>query len=276
MKTVNWKLKIKRSVGFFRKNYIITIFIACILFVGVVVVARSYLSKPTYIYVKVKVGQGLWWATTAKPATWYVDSVNKGDVSLDILGKPEAKILFKKYYQWYGTDQYDVYLNIYLKVGRNKKTGEYTFNRAVLAVGSPIEVQFPKINITGTVISLSEKQFEEKLVERTIYLSKRGAFPWELEAIKIGDSYFNGEEKIFEVIDKSGIELTNLTWDAYGNNTPSISEPSKYITVKAKVKMKQVNGQWILGEDQPIISGRAINISTPNFVFDNYIVSRIE
>ena len=266
----------KKLLKFLRKNYFIVVILFCIFFVGGVIVSKSLFSKPTYVYVKVKVGQGLWWANTAKPPIWYVNSINVGDASLDLLGQEDAKILSKKYYRWYGGDQFDIYLTILVKVGLNKKTGEYSFDRSALSVGSPIDIQFPKEEVTGTVIALSRQPFEEKLVEKVIYLSKRGAQPWELDAIKIGDYFFNGKDRIFEVLDKSGIELTNLTWDSFGNNTQNITENSKYITVKAKIKVQQVNGQWILGEDQVITAGRVLNISTPNFVFDSYTVSRIE
>lgn len=268
----------KRVFIFFRKNYIITIFIACILFVGVVVVARAFLSKPTYIYVKVKVGQGLWWATTAKPPIWMVNAIKKGDVAVDLLGKPTAEILSKRYYRYYGSDQFDVYLTMKLKVSGNKRTGTYSFDRSTLSVGTPIEIQFPNEVVTGTVIELSQKSLNKKLIEKTITVTKKYAYPWEFVAISVGDSYFDGEDKIFEVLDKetNGSVFLLSYSNAYSTTGANVVEPSNYVTVKAKVKMQQVDGQWVLGEDQLIVPGRNLSISTSNFVFDNYIVSNIE
>lgn len=267
---------IKKILTLLRKNYIIAIFIACILFVGVVSFSRLFLATPTYLYVKVKVGQGYWWAATQKPPIWLVDSLKKGDKAKDISGEIKAEVLSKRYYRYFGSGQYDVYLTLRIRVGENKKTGEYVFDRSTISVGSPIDIQFPNAQVTGTVIKLSREQFEDKLIEKTVYLSKRGAFPWELSSINIGDALFDGEENIFEVIDKSGIETTAITWDAFGNNTPNITENSKYVTVKARVKLRKVNSQWVFGEDTQIVPGDVINVSTPNFTFSGYYVSRLE
>jgi len=269
-------MKLKKTMRFLRKNYIITIFIVCILFVGVVVVARSYLSKPTYVYVKVKVGQGLWWVTTGKPSIWLVDAIKKEDVSRNLLGNPTAEILSTRYYRWYASDQYDIYMTLRLKVSMNSKTGGYVYNRSTLSVGSPIELQFPKEEVTGTVIELDKNRIEEKLVEKTIYLVKKYAYPWEFDNIKIGDKFFDGENTIFKIIDKQNQQ----NMEGFSFNSPyagaSLAEPTNYITVKATALLKNKLGQWVIGEDQIIVPGKVISISTPNFVFDSYVVSRVE
>ncbi|OGH16130.1 MAG: hypothetical protein A3C30_02950 [Candidatus Levybacteria bacterium RIFCSPHIGHO2_02_FULL_40_18] len=269
-------MNFKKVVRFLRKNPFLVIFFAAILFVGFVAGARLFLSKPTYVYAKVKVGQGLWWAQTQRPSIWQVDAINKGDVALGLLGNPEAEVLSKKVYRWYGSDQFDIYLTLKLAVSGNQKTGSYTFNRAALSVGSAIEIQFPKAEVTGTVIGLSSKPLEERLTEKTVRLIKSNAYPFEFDAIKIGDTYFDGEDKIFEVVDKTGIDTASLMNAASGGVFSIIAEPRMRIEVEAKVKVKNLNGQWVLGEDQLIVPGRNMSISTPNFVFDNYLVSRIE
>lgn len=272
----NFESKIKRSAKFLRKNYIISIFLACILFVGFIVVAKSVVSKTTYVYVKVKVGQGYWWVSSARPNIWYVNSIKKGDIAKDLLGNNIAQILNKRYYRYYSGDQYDAYLTLKLKAGYNKRTNQYTYDRSILSVASPIDVQFPQVDVSGVVISLSTKPFDEKEYEKTIYLSKRYAFPWEFEAINVGDSTFDGEDEIFKILDKQNIETSNITTDVYGTSNPTITEPKMYITVKAMVKLKKIGDQWILGEDQVISLGRNISISTPNLEFDGYLVSKIE
>lgn len=266
----------KKVFIFFRKNYIITIFIACILFVGVVSFSRLFLAKPTYIYVKVKVGQGLWWANTAKASIWHNDAINKGDIMRGITGNPQAIILGKRYYRWYTSDQYDVYINLKLKVTQNSKTGEYTFNRSSVSIGAPIELQFPKEYITGTVIGMSDSSFEEVYTDKIIYLTKRNALPWEYDAIQIGDNFFDGEDSVFKVTGKEAKETTNISADSYGNSSPEITEEKNYITIKAQVKLRKTGGQWVMGEDQLVVPGRPINISTPNFVYSDYIISKIE
>lgn len=272
-KSIKWHLKKIRSGN---ANYLFSIFAAIIIFVILVVIYKIIFSKQTYIYAKIKVGQGFWWASTAKPAVWYVDSIKEGDTAKDFLGRAEATVIEKRYYHFYTSDSFDIYLTLKLKVSYNKNSNSYKFNRSDLTVSSPIDIQFPKTDITGTVIALSSQPPQEKLHDKILYLTKRNAYPWEFDAIHIGDNYFDGKDNILEIIDKSALGTQTLTSDSFGNATPNLTEHSKYITVKVKAKLKRSHGQWVLGEDQLIIPGKNFNLSTPDFVFDNYTVSKIE
>jgi len=275
------KLKIQKTVRFLTRNYILTIFLACILFVGMVVVARTVFSKPTYVYVKVKVGQGLWWASTARPPIWLVDSIKKGDVALDLLGKPQAKILSKRYYRWYSSDQFDIYLTFKLKASLNKRTGEYLFNRSVLSVGSPIEIQFPRVDITGTVINISKTSFKDEYVEKIIYLVYQGGyykdFPYRYDNIKIGDTYFDGQDKVFEIIDKS---LEKNIWNVANNLTAQLFErdveTTQNIVVKAKVMLKKKGNALYYSDDYKVINNSLIPFATDNYFFENFVIRKIE
>jgi len=268
----------KKIFPTFRKRYFFIIFTLCILLVGGVILYKSLYAKPTYVYAKIKVGQGLWWAVTTRPAIWYVNAIKKGDIATDLLGRTEAKVLSKRYYRWYAYDQYDVFLDVQLKANVNKKTNEYYFNRAALSVGSPIEMQFASESITGTVTALSLRPFDNKLVEKTVYITKKYANPWEYDAIQVGDKTFDGEDVVFEVLEKTTAPSNGFSYGtSYSVNVgSSVLEPSNYVAIKAKVKLKKIEDQWVLGEDQIVSAGRNLNIATPNFVFDNFIVSKIE
>lgn len=268
-------MNFKKITKFFRKNSFLLIFIFCIIFVAGAIFLKTFVSKPQYVYVKVKLGQGLWWATTAKSSIWSVDTLNKGDISRDLLGNSQAEILEKRYYRWYLNDQFDVYLTLKLKVSYNKKTGEYTFNRNVLSVNAAMELQFPQAYVSGTVLALSNKPFNDTYTEKTVYLSKRNAYPFEYDAVKIGDTYFDGKDKIFEVLDKTAYDSSYLAVDTSGDVGNAV-ELRKYIIVKAKIKVKNSNGQWVLGEDQIVTPGKTLILSTQNFQYDNYFVSKIE
>lgn len=269
-------MKSKKASKFFNRNYLILLFAACIFFVGLVAVVKITFTKTADVYVKIKLGQGMWWATTAKPPVWYVDSISVKDTGKDLLGKTQAVILEKRYFRWYLNDQFDVYLTMKLSASYSKKKDEYTYDHSVISVGAPIEVQLTKSNITGTVMAISKTPFKDKYVEKIIYLTKRNAFPWEYDAIKVGDVYFDGKETIFSIMEKSEDETSNLIVDDYGNGSQGVTEPRKYITVKAWIKLKQVNGQLILGEEQVITPGKNFLLATQNYQYDNYVVSKIE
>jgi len=266
----------KRLFKFTRENYFISIFIACILFVGFVSAYRIFFSKSTYVYAKVKMGQGLWWATTQKSPVWFVNAIKKGNVEGDLTGNPTAEILSVRYYPYYASGQYDVYLNVKLKVSSLGKSKKYSFKRSTIGVGSPIDFEFPTVQFSGTIIELSDKPIIDKYIEKTIYLTKKYAYPWEYDAIRVGDKYFDGEETVFEILDKTASDNNQIIATEFGKAVPGLTETTKYIILKAKIKAKDEAGKLVFGEDQIINTGRSLNISTANFTFTDYFVGGIE
>lgn len=253
----------KKQLHFIKKNYYLLVLALIILFVVLFSFYKLFITKPTFIYVKVKVGQGMWWATTAEPPLWLVSSLNKTK------SNPEIKIEKINYYPYFisGTniqsinlynDQYNVYLTLRLKVTANKTGDVYYFNRSEIAVGSPIDLTFSNIQLSGVIINYSNKPVVDKFVDKVVFLTKNNFAPWEYEGIKIGDYYFDGENKVFEILGKE------------------ISDNGNLITIKAKMHLKKINDQLVFGEDRTITVGKNINIFTKNFSFDNYVVSRIE
>lgn len=261
---------VKNLWKFALKNYFISIFFACIVFVAVVAGYKLFFSKSTYVYARVKVGQGLWWASTSQPPVWFINSIKPGEIQADLLGKPLVEILSVRHYpSFISTNQYNVYLDLRLKVTGMKGTGTYNFNRSSIGVGSGIDLEFPQNQFSGTITDLSEKPFEDKYIEKTVYLNRPDAAPWEYDAIKIGDKYFDGKNIVFQILDKSSFDVQGLV---AGVNT----QPLKNITVKVNVLVKNVNGQYVYGEEQIVAPGKIFYVSTQGFSFNNFLISKVE
>lgn len=272
----------KKLLKFALNNYFISIFIACILFVGFVSVFKLFFTKPTYVYARVKVGQGLWWASTQRPSWWFVQAIKPGMAQKDLVGKPIAQILSVHYYPWYGSGQYDVYVNLKLKVTVNKRTGEYSFNRSTIGTGSPVDLEFPSTQFSGTIIRLDNTLFDEKFTTKIITLTKQYAYPWEYDQIKIGDSYFDGKDTVFKILDKNQTDtnqyLPTESSSGYPGSVVNSSQTiaRKYVTIKAEIKVKESAGQFLFGEEQIIAPGKTISIATPNFTFNDFVISQIQ
>lgn len=266
---------VRKLIKFSIDNYFISIFFACIAFVMVVSVYKLFFAKDTYVYTRVKVSQGLWWAQTARPNIWMVKAFKKGDVEKSLTGKPSVEIMAVRYYPWFSADQFETYLDLKLLVSGNPKTQKYNFKRSAIGVGAPIDLEFPTVQVSGTIIAMQNKPFIEKTVEKTLLMTKEYVTPLEYEAIQVGDSYFNGDRTVFTVLDKWQ-ESQFTSYEATGNNYPIESEPRKHITVKAKVLLTQVKGQYFLGPEQRVIVGKNILMSTGSFVFEGYKVFVIE
>lgn len=272
-------MKIITKNKFFKwalQNYFVLIFIGCIGFVGVVSVYKLFIVKPTYVYVKVKMGQGLWWASTQKPSMWFIQAIKQAKEEKDLAGKPVATIEKVVYYPWYGGSQYDVYVNLKLRVSKVGNAGKYNFNRSTIGVGAPIDFEFDAVQFSGTIIQLSTQPIKDTYVEKTVVLTKKGAYPWEYDAIQIGAAINNGETNIFNVADKQAVDTYSLAGDQLGNYLASNSENRKYITVKITMRGRVENGQFVFGEEQIISAGRVISFSTPSFVFNDFTIAGIE
>lgn len=278
-------MKIRKVVKTAKKHYLFFLFILGVLFVGTFIVSKALFSKPTYVYVKVKMGQGLWWASTAKPNIWYASSFKKGDIKYSISGRPEAQIVSVKKYpsltpSWI-SNQYDVYVVLKLAAGSNRKTGEYSFNRGVLSVGSSFSLQFPRAELTGTIVDLSPSQFRESYIEKDVYLIYQGGynkdFSYRYDSIKVGSTYSDGEDEVVRIMEKS---LEKNIWPVANNFTGEIYEreieSTQNIIVKIRVKLKEKPEGLFYGEDYKVVPNASVPFATDDYYFENFQIRKIE
>jgi len=265
----------KKLIRFARDNYIISLFIAIVAFTLFVAAFKYVTAEKTYSYAKVKVSQGLWWASTNKPNIWLANAIKKGDTELSLGGKPLAEILSVRVYPWSLSDQYDIFLNVKLLVDKSSSRGTYTYKRSQLAVGSPVDFEFQNSQYSGTVLALSENPFEEKKSKKIITLYKAFAVPWEYEAIVVSDEYHDREEVVFKILDKKYIPSYSM-YSSYGNNYAVESEPKITITVIAEVLVSEIDGMIVFGEEQILKQGSTMRITTPHYAFSNYYIEKIE
>lgn len=232
------------------------------------------------IYAKAIVSQGLWWSQTGKPDIYFTKAIKKGDTQYSSLGGKNAEITSVRYYPSVdkndpSANTYDIFLNLRLSADYNPRSHKYTFDRSALEVGAPINLETSTTQITGTIMQISETPFDENYVEKTVSITKQFAYPWEYDAIKVGDTYSDGEDNVFTVISKSQRPATIIRSDAYGNFNSSTLDSVRYITVVAKLKVLEKDGQLFFGENRLLNSGADFNLWTPNFTYKDFIVGEI-
>jgi len=222
-------------------------------------------------------GQGLWWASTQRPSMWYVDAIRQAKTEKDLTGKPIVEVQDVTFYPLAYSGQFDIYITAKLKVSKLGGGGKYNFKRSTIGVGSPIDFEFSSVQYSGTIIDLSTQPINPQYVEKTIYLTKKFAYPWEYDAIQVGDFLNNGKEKVFEIVDKSFSDNNDVVTTEFGKlYNLGVTEQRKYIVVKAKIKVAVTDGQFVFEEEQVIAPGRYINTSTPHFAFTDFVISKVE
>lgn len=249
-----------------------------ILIAGVKFYTTSF--SPSYVYVKVKLSQGLWWASTESPDIWLATGIKSGDKEYNLLGKPTADILSVRYYPTSSgsdptKDKYGVFLTVKLAASYNARNQKYTYNRSAVLVGAPIDIETQRTSISGTVTALSSQPFDDKYIEKTVFLTKRFAYPWEYDAIKIGDAYFDGQDTVFKVLDKQRTATAMIVPDYFGNYLSTTVDSTRYIIVKATIKVREENGVLYFGDEKLLTSGASLEIVTPNFNYKDFVVGEI-
>jgi hypothetical protein len=266
----------------------IPIILLLFLFIAAVVILFGFFDitsgKQDYVYAKVKISQGLWWSNTKRPNYWFIENLKAGDKEVGTANRPVAELIDFTYYPYISAaadtllnseTSYNVYLHLKLAVKKTSKA--ITFKREKIAVGSPIELEFPAVHITGTVMELANGPIKDEYVEKTIYLTGKNAFYWEYDSIKIGDSYFDGHREVFKVLSKQAIDTKVIDTDIYGNSTINDIERRKYVTVKALVTLKKVKGDKLFfGEEQEMQVGTPFNLVTANHNYSFLTISKIE
>lgn len=269
-------LILQKAISIGKKNTLLLVVVACVGFVGLISVYRMFFQKPTYVYVRVKVGQGYWWASTQKPSLWYVRAIQAAKEEKDLKGESIAKILRVGYYPWYGSNNFDIYVTLQLKVSQTGKKGTYSFKRDTIAVSAPIELEFPNVHFSGTITALSDKPFEQNLTDKTVYLTKKYTYPWEYDAIQIGDYFNDGNGNVVEVLEKAKGETSEVLVNELGKLLPAQTETYQYIHLKVLLRLRPQNDQWLYGEEIIVSPGRGFGFVTNNFTFNDYVVAKIE
>ena len=75
---------IGKTYKFFLDNWFLSIFFACIAFVGIISFYKLFVKKENFVYARVKMSQGLWWASTQRPPSWLAFSLRPGMVEKEI------------------------------------------------------------------------------------------------------------------------------------------------------------------------------------------------
>lgn len=267
---------LKNLLSFLKKNFILTVFVICIGFVGLIAFYKIFISKPTYVYVKVKVGQGLWWASTQRPSLWFIKALQKTTEQKDLTGKTTAKIINVQYYPYYGGSQYDVYITAMLKVSMIKGTGTYNFNRESIGVSSPIDLEFPNIQFSGTIIEMSEKPINDTYIEKIVYFTKKYAYPSEYDEVQVGDVVTNGRQIIFQILEKGKGATSDVLLNDMGKISSVDVETYRYIVIKARMKVKMLDDQLVYGEEYTVAPGRTLGFVTDRSILNEYYVAKIE
>ena len=94
--------------------------------------------------------------------------------------------------------------------------------------------------------------------------------------IPIGDTYFDGQNIVFEVVDKQSFPIYIFGSDDKGIARSTLNYNWQNVIIKAKIKVQQTENQLIFGEEQKLIIGGYLNLFTDKFDYSNFKIIEIK
>jgi len=247
-------------------NLLVIFLILAFIGVGVKFVTK----KDIWITVELWGSGGEWWWNTGAPPYWVANVINPGDIELDSGGKKICEIVEIKKYEEYEKKKFS--LKAKLKVDKNKKTGKIKFKNNNLEIGIPITLNLGTKTITGNITwieGIPDKR-EMKNIEVTLKLYDR--YPWQADAIKIGDMKTDeSNEVIAKILDKK-VDLAQMTVVTDTGDVFARSDPLKRdITLIIEILAIKANNQYFYSEIQDIKIGNKLLVVMPTHNFEGII-----
>lgn len=271
--------KIKSPLPKTNARLLIGIFLFITILTGIYAFTQRASKPQATVYVKLKLSQGLWWTTNANPPIWLAQTINPGDFEKDIFGNEIATVISKTYYSAEPLkfpNQHEVYLTLKLATKQDSGTGKHRYKRSPLSVGSPLNIDLSSATLTGSVMSISSQEPQEKYLTKQITLAKQYAYytdsPDEFNSIQIGDSYFDGQDIAFKITDKYLKARKVAFSDINGRPVVNTLDVNQHIYLEAEIKVKEIDNMYFYGEEQRVAPGANLNIITNSQDLSRYTV----
>lgn len=169
--------------------------------------------------------------------------------------------------------------NIFLKtkilVNVNPRNGEYEFKNKVIKISSPIEFYFNSTFIKGTITEMEGisqgKKEETKIVTLRLY----GQYPWLAESIKVSKNE-KSDRVPLEIVEKKVEPAESTTTNANGQMVKSKNPRLVDITLKTKMRLEEISGNFYYQKTTPIIVGRQFYLRVGDAMFPETYITRIE
>jgi len=237
-------------------------------FIGVGV--KFITKRDTWITVELWGSGGEWWWNTGAPPYWVANVINAGDGEYDSGGKKICEIMEIKKYEDYDKKKFS--LKAKLKVEKNKKTGKIKYKNNDLEIGSPLTLNLGTKTVTGnlTWIEGVPDKREKKNLNVTLKLYNR--YPWQADAIKVGDTSTDGNNEIIAKILDKKVDLAEMTVVTDIGDVLARNDPLKRdITLKMGILALKANNQFFFSQIEDIKVGNILFIVMPSYNFEGTV-----
>ena len=248
-----------------------------ILLICVAVFAKTTFVKDTYINVELLVSGGEWWWDTSHPPYWLGDPIVEGAAEYTIQGKKQIELL--EVQKFNEGNKKTIYIKARLLATANKWTKKYRYKQTPLEIGSTLLLAPNNIQLYANVIGIQGISPERKHKKRTVSLKWYNVYPWQADAISVGDKMISSEKDVWatilskDVTNAEKIILNEDTQSLQGNVVIGTTNPLKRdVVIKAEIKTTLATNSEVFAYYLPVKIGDMIIINLPKIIITPLII----
>ena len=275
-KGTNKKRVQKKTVVFFMAAGFILCLFVFVLFI---------FQRKTYVTADLFISGGEWWWITADPPYWLSNPVLKGAAEYDIKGQKLVEVL--------SVEKFDqpirktMMVRARLLVTKNLRTKKYRFKQTPLEVGATIAISPGNIEMFANVMGIEGVQGLSPQQTKTITVRWYNVFPWQADAIHVGDVMKDGANNEVARILKKDVAIsektivTENTQAVYGISSKQAgqlvilrSDPLRRdVTMVMEIMTSRTDDQYYFGVVQRVKVGEMLYVSLPDIFINPTIIS---
>lgn len=257
--------------------------LVALFFIGVLFFAVTFLRRPEYVNITVKIGEDD--VSFMRPGSrdWFAQLFTVGMTERDGAGKPQVEVT-KVFRYDSDKNKQAVYLTMKVHALYTKSTMQYSYKGKPLLVGYPIKLQLDYINTEGIITNIDkipdrrvkkELMVETQIMIDSTFMETTGTRDYIADALNVGDTISDSEgNPVMTIVAKRTLPAKKVVTTSQGEVLTRFNPLLKDIFLTLKINATMINNKYYLFDDIPILIGQSIPLSTSK-IYVGPVVTKI-
>jgi hypothetical protein len=259
------------------KKIITLLSIILIITICAAVFVKSIFIKDTYVTAELLVSGGEWWWDTTHPPYWLGDPIVIGAAEYTLQGKKQIEIVdVQKFNEG---NKKTIYLKAKMLVTENKWTKKYRYKQTPFEIGATVLLSPSNTQLYANVIGIEGVSPDRKRMKRNVTLRWYNVFPWQADAISIGDQMKSSDGFVWatilskDVISAQRIILNANPIQPVSNVELITTDPFKRdVTMTAEIQTTLATNSEVFAYYMPVKIGDIIIVNLSRIIINPFII----
>ncbi|KKR32204.1 MAG: hypothetical protein UT63_C0049G0003 [Candidatus Gottesmanbacteria bacterium GW2011_GWC2_39_8] len=253
-------------------NLLILVGVVALLFVF-----KNNVSSETNKWIKVRIQASSYYKDPGRLGSvpiWNADIFNTGDTEKDNLGNNIAIIKNVEKY-WAPDNRKYLVIETDIKTVYDPKLKRYKFKNNPVSAGGPIELNLGNNYLSGMIISTPDTPKNEK-VKRIVSITEKSIWPWQADAVSIGDEIKEKDEVLAKVINKT-VELADQPVNTIDGRIVAAKNPFKRdMTLDLELILNKSENGLYFPFLQKVKVGEILNLEFPKTEIEGALITEVK